>query len=134
MLYGRTTELAAITKLIAEAREHRRSGALVILGEAGIGKSALLEHVADMSADMRDGTPENTPAGVRAETRDGMRVLRATGVQAESTLAFAGLHQLLWPVRDRLDRLPRPRPGPCTRRSARAPPAGTTCSSSGWPS
>ncbi|GGS75578.1 transcriptional regulator [Planobispora rosea] len=90
MLYGRATELAAITKTVAEACAHRRSGALVIRGEAGIGKSALLDRVADLSAEM---SPET-------------RVLRATGVQAEATLAFAGLHQLVWPVRDHFDRLP----------------------------
>ncbi|NVI90858.1 AAA family ATPase, partial [Actinomadura sp. BRA 177] len=84
MLYGRNDEQARLTSLIDGAREQRRSGALVLRGEAGIGKSALLAAAA---------------AGVP-------RVLRVTGVAAESGIAFAGLNQLLWPVRDRLDALP----------------------------
>ncbi|QXJ23907.1 AAA family ATPase [Actinomadura graeca] len=84
MLYGRETEQARISSLLAEARDGGRSGALVLRGEAGIGKSALLESAAD-------GVP---------------RVLRAVGIEAESGIAFAGLNQLLWPVRDRLGALP----------------------------
>ncbi|WP_396454651.1 AAA family ATPase [Actinomadura sp.] len=84
MLYGRNDEQARLTSLIDGAREHRRSGALVLRGEAGIGKSALLEEAA-----------AQVP-----------RVLRVTGIEAESGIAFAGLNQLLWPVRDRLDALP----------------------------
>ncbi|WP_308198688.1 LuxR C-terminal-related transcriptional regulator [Actinomadura litoris] len=96
MLYGRNTEQARIAALLSEARDGRdaatgsgggrRSGALVLRGEAGIGKSALLE-------DAADGVP---------------RVLRAVGIEAESEIAFAGLNQLLWPVRDRVDTLPGP--------------------------
>src|SRR5437868_7050996 len=70
--------------MLARARDEGRSGALVLRGEAGIGKSALLEQAAD-------GVP---------------RVLRAVGIEAESGIAFAGLNQLLWPVRDQLDTLP----------------------------
>ena len=91
MLYGRNDELARITSLITEARDHGRSGALLIRGEAGIGKSALLaEAAASLSA---DGPPQ---------------VLRVTAVEAETDIAYAGLNQLLWPVRDRLDALPGP--------------------------
>ena len=77
--------MAAIERLLDEARESR-SGALVLRGEPGIGKSALLEHA--------------------VEHAGGMRVLTALGVEAESELPFAGLHQLLWPVLDRVDALP----------------------------
>ncbi|QKW33559.1 AAA family ATPase [Actinomadura sp. NAK00032] len=84
MLYGRNDEQARLSSLLDEARDHRRSAALVLRGEAGIGKSALLAEAA-----------ARVP-----------RVLRATGVEAESGIAFAGLNQLLWPVRDRLDGLP----------------------------
>ncbi|WP_067792810.1 helix-turn-helix transcriptional regulator [Actinomadura formosensis] len=84
MLYGRNDELARLTSLIDGARDHRRSGVLVLRGEAGIGKSALLAQAAG-----------RVP-----------RVLRATGIEAESGIAFAGLNQMLWPVRDRLDALP----------------------------
>ncbi|MFG2017160.1 helix-turn-helix transcriptional regulator [Actinomadura geliboluensis] len=96
MLYGRNDEQARLSALLDGARDHRRSAALVLRGEAGIGKSALL-----------------------AEAAAGMpRVLRATGVEAESGIAFAGLHQLLWPVRDRLDGLP-PAPAAALRSALR---------------
>ncbi|MFB4317556.1 LuxR C-terminal-related transcriptional regulator [Actinomadura sp. 21ATH] len=91
MLYGREEEQARIARLIADARDHRRSHAAVIRGETGIGKSTLLEWAAGQAAAAGDG-----------------RLLRATGFEAEATIAFAGLNQLLWPVRDRLDALPGP--------------------------
>lgn len=91
MLYGRNDEKARITSLVAEARDHRRSGALLLRGEAGIGKSALLAEAAALLP--ADGPPH---------------VLRVTGIEAESGIAYAGLIQLLWPVRDRLDALPEP--------------------------
>lgn len=70
--------------LLAAARHHR-SGALVLRGEAGIGKSALL--------------------GYAAEHADGMRVLRGTGVETEMELPYAGLHRLLLPVGEYVDAL-----------------------------
>ena len=85
MLLGRESECAAIDGLL-EAARGSRSGVLVLRGEAGIGKTALLQH-----------------ALARA---DGMRVLTGAGVEAESELPFAGLHQLLWPVLDRAGELP----------------------------
>ncbi|WP_019632976.1 helix-turn-helix transcriptional regulator [Actinomadura atramentaria] len=89
MLYGRDEERRRITELVAAARAGR-SGVLVLRGEAGIGKTALLD----------------------AAVEPGLRVLRATGVEAESGLAFAGLNQLLWPIRERLDALlPDPQAG-----------------------
>ncbi|MDV6011611.1 AAA family ATPase [Haloechinothrix sp. LS1_15] len=87
MLYGRDAELARIEALLDGARAGR-SGALVLRGEAGIGKSALLEHVAAAATDMR--------------------VLRGTGVESEADLPFAGLHLLLSGVVDRIGRLPEP--------------------------
>jgi hypothetical protein len=62
--------------------------ALVVRGEAGVGKSALLEYVAGAAADMR--------------------VARAAGVESEMELAFAGLHQVCAPLLDRVERLPTP--------------------------
>jgi AAA ATPase domain len=85
VLYGREAERARIDSLIDDARASR-SGVLILRGEAGIGKSSLLEHAV-------------------ART-DGMRVLRASGVESESELAFAGLHQLLRPVLGLRERLP----------------------------
>ncbi|MFI0448978.1 helix-turn-helix transcriptional regulator [Actinomadura sp. 6N118] len=89
MLHGRGTERAAVDELVAAVRGGA-SQALVLRGEAGVGKSALLDHAATCVV-----------AG-------GMRVLRATGAEPEAGLAFAALHQLLWPVTDLLDALPEP--------------------------
>jgi DNA-binding CsgD family transcriptional regulator len=84
-LLGRDRECAAIDALLQEARAGA-AGALVVRGEPGIGKSALLEYA------RRQAAP--------------MAVLSAAGVQAESDLAFAGLHELLRPVLDHLGELP----------------------------
>jgi DNA-binding CsgD family transcriptional regulator len=64
------------------------SRVLVVRGEPGVGKSALLEYLAGHAS--------------------GCRVVRAAGVQSEMELAFAGLHQLLAPMLDRAGRLPGP--------------------------
>ncbi|MGW4499852.1 LuxR C-terminal-related transcriptional regulator [Micromonospora sp. NPDC004336] len=87
MLYGRTAEIGELDEVITRARDGC-GGAVVLRGEAGVGKTALLD-----AAAARGGA---------------MRVLRATGVEAESDLAFAALHQLLWPVTGSLDALPEP--------------------------
>ncbi|MES9537072.1 AAA family ATPase [Actinomadura sp. NPDC000600] len=85
MLYGRDGELAAIDELLGRARAGR-SGVLVLRGEAGIGKSALLDHAAGAA--------------------DGMRVLRGTGFESESGMPYAGLHLLLGRHLDRIAGLP----------------------------
>ncbi|GAA2891676.1 helix-turn-helix transcriptional regulator [Nonomuraea rubra] len=85
MLHGRERECALIARLLDGARE-RRSAVLVVRGEAGIGKSALL--------------------GYAAARADGMRVLRGGGVESESELPYAAAHQLLRPVADRLAAIP----------------------------
>ena len=82
---GRGRECAAINRLLADARAGA-AGALVVRGEPGIGKSALLSYA-------RQQAP---PA----------RVLSASGAEAESDLAFAGLHELLRPVLNYLGELP----------------------------
>ena len=64
------------------------SRVLVVRGEPGVGKSALLDYLAGHAL--------------------GCRVVRAAGVESEMELAFAGLHQLLAPMLDRLERLPVP--------------------------
>ena len=87
MLHGRAAELGDIHELLADARAGH-SSMLVIQGEAGSGKTALLEHVA---ADAKD-----------------FRVLRCTGVESEAELPFAALHLLLLDCLDRLDSLPAP--------------------------
>jgi DNA-binding CsgD family transcriptional regulator len=73
--------------LLAGARSGS-SGVLVLRGEAGVGKSTLLEHAL-------------------AEA-DGFTVLRGVGVESESQLAYAALHQILRPAFDRIERLPQP--------------------------
>jgi DNA-binding CsgD family transcriptional regulator len=85
MLYGRNSQRAEIDELLRGARSGR-SGVLVICGEAGIGKSALLDYA--------------------AETATGMRVLRATGIEFEAELPFAYLHLLLRRELRRLEALP----------------------------
>ncbi|MGP4094614.1 helix-turn-helix transcriptional regulator [Nonomuraea sp. KM90] len=87
MLFGRSAETAAIDDVISRARDGA-GAALVLRGEAGVGKTALLDLAAS-----RCGS---------------MRVLRTTGVEPESDLAFAALHQLLRPVAGLLDPLPEP--------------------------
>ncbi|HEY1919117.1 MAG TPA: LuxR family transcriptional regulator [Streptosporangiaceae bacterium] len=86
--YGRDEELAGVHGLLDQISD--RGGALVIRGEAGIGKSALISQ-----------------AAVRARER-GLSVLTATGVQSEARFAFAALHQLLRPFLGALERLPGP--------------------------
>jgi DNA-binding CsgD family transcriptional regulator len=85
MLHGRRQECARIEDLLVGARAGR-SGALVLRGEAGIGKSALLRYA--------------------AEHADGMRVLLGSGVESESEYPFAVIHQLLRPVREYLEAVP----------------------------
>jgi DNA-binding CsgD family transcriptional regulator len=87
MLRGRYAEQKELDTLLDGARDGA-SGALVIRGEPGIGKTALLEYAADRA--------------------DGMRVLRGAGVESEAELPFAGLHLLLHSELDRLAALPGP--------------------------
>jgi hypothetical protein len=86
-LYGRRSECDRLERMLAEIRAGR-SRVLVLRGDAGIGKTALLEHMAGQAS--------------------GCRVARVTGVESEMELAFAGLHQLCAPFLDRLGRLPPP--------------------------
>jgi hypothetical protein len=86
-LKGRRSELGVLDELI-EAVGGGESRSLVTRGEPGVGKTALLDYV--------------------AERASGCRVVRAAGVESEMELAFAGLHQLLAPLLDRVERLPVP--------------------------
>src|SRR3989442_6304023 len=87
MLFGRELECARIDAVLDAARE-RRSSSLVLRGEAGIGKTAMLEYA--------------------IERADGFHVLRALGVESEAELAFAGVQQLVRPVMDAVSELPPP--------------------------
>ncbi|NUW32466.1 AAA family ATPase [Nonomuraea sp. SMC257] len=111
-MYGRNREREAIGRLLADAREGR-SGVLVLRGEAGIGKSALLRHAAATAtspATAATPTSAATPAtATRLATAAApapMRVLACAGVESEVEHAFSGLLGLLRPVLDRLDALP----------------------------
>jgi DNA-binding CsgD family transcriptional regulator len=87
MLLGRLPERAALSQLLDAARAGR-SGVLVMRGEPGIGKTALLEHAIESAA--------------------GLRVARVAGVESEMELAFAALQQLCAPMLDKLEGLPDP--------------------------
>jgi DNA-binding CsgD family transcriptional regulator len=87
LLSGRRDECASIERLLDGARAGR-SGVLVVEGEAGVGKTALLDYAIGSASDLR--------------------VLRAAGVESEMEIGFAGMHQLCAPVLDRLGRLPVP--------------------------
>jgi DNA-binding CsgD family transcriptional regulator len=104
MLVGRSAECGALDRLLAGGR-HRRSGAIVLRGEPGVGKTALLAYA--------------------EEQADGFLVLRGTGIENESDLAFAALHQLLARDLDRLDCLPDPQADALRGAFGLAPAPGT---------
>ena len=86
-LRGRASECALLDDLVsAVGRGEGRS--LVLRGEAGIGKTALLDHLIASASDLT--------------------VVRAAGVESDMELAYAGLHQLCGPLLDRLEGLPAP--------------------------
>jgi hypothetical protein len=87
MLHGREAEIAEIERALAAARSGR-SAVLTFVGDAGIGKTALLEYA--------------------AEHAEGFQVLRCSGVESEAELPFAALHLMLRPLLDRIDALPGP--------------------------
>src|SRR5215469_10628918 len=87
MLLGRAAEQQVVDQLLDQARGGR-SAVLVLRGEPGIGKTALLEYALAAAPDMT--------------------VLRCVGIEAEHEFPFAGLHQLLRPCLGWLDRLPGP--------------------------
>jgi len=90
MLVGRAKEVGALAEVLSAVREGL-SGVLVLRGECGTGKTALLDWAASAAGDMR--------------------VARVAGVESEMDLGFAGLHQLLVPLLDGLGRLPAPQRG-----------------------
>jgi DNA-binding CsgD family transcriptional regulator len=84
---GRSIECALLDRLLQDVRRGQ-SSVLVIRGEAGVGKTALLRYAAEQAS--------------------GFRVAQLAGVESEMELAYAGLHQLCAPVLGRLDVLPEP--------------------------
>jgi len=87
VLHGRRSEREVLGRLLAAVRGGQ-GRVLVVSGEAGVGKTALLASAIGSAA--------------------GFRVIRAVGVESEMELAFAALQQLCAPLLDRLDRLPVP--------------------------
>ena len=86
-LVGRRSECEVLDRLLADVRAHQ-SRVLVLRGEAGVGKTALMDYL--------------------ARTSSGCRVVHAAGVESEMELAFAGVHQLCAPMLDRMEDLPGP--------------------------
>lgn len=94
MLLGRRHEQETLDRLVRDVRDGR-SRVLVLRGEAGAGKTALLDYLADaMPAD---------------------RVSRAVGVESESEIAYATLQRLCAPLMANADRLPEPQRGGAAR-------------------
>jgi DNA-binding CsgD family transcriptional regulator len=86
-LLGRQSECETLDQLLADVISGR-SRVLVLRGDAGVGKSALLEYL--------------------SHRVDDWRIATAVGVESELELAYSGLHQLCGPMLDHLDRLPDP--------------------------
>jgi DNA-binding CsgD family transcriptional regulator len=86
-LRGRASECALLDGLVGDVQQGE-SRSLVLRGEAGIGKTALLQYLVESASDLT--------------------VVRAVGVESEMELAFASLHQLCAPLLARLERLPAP--------------------------
>ena len=86
-LIGRDRELAALDSFLGAAAVG--GATLVLAGEPGVGKTALLHAAAEMA------------------TTNGVRVIQCGGMEYESDISFAGLHQLVDPLSDDLRRIPR---------------------------
>jgi DNA-binding CsgD family transcriptional regulator len=84
---GRASQCAQLDELL-EGALNGRSGVLVLTGDAGVGKTALVEYA--------------------VASASGLRVVRVAGIEAELELAFAGLQQLCTPMLDGLERVPDP--------------------------
>src|SRR5690348_5816761 len=87
MLRGRAAECERLDQLLAQARESR-SAVLVLRGEAGVGKTALLRYA--------------------AEHATGFRVASIAGVESELEFTYSGLHLLCAPLLGRIETLPEP--------------------------
>jgi DNA-binding CsgD family transcriptional regulator len=101
MLLGREAEQARIDALLEHARSGV-SGVLVLCGEPGIGKSALLSYATGKA--------------------DDMTILSATGIKAESELPFSGLADLLHPILEQIGEIPRPQEAALAGALAIGPP------------
>ena len=87
---GRTSEREYLDRMLENVRQGQ-SGVLVIRGEGGLGKTALLQHAVNQAA--------------------GFTLAQIAGVESEMELPFAGLHQLCAPMLSQIDMLPDPSAG-----------------------
>ena len=111
ILRGRGQQCGALDGLLVDVRAGR-GRVLVVRGEPGIGKTALLDYA--------------------IQSASGFRVARAAGVESEMELAFAALHQLCAPMLDRLERRPGPQHDTVSVAFGLAQGTRRTGSSSGW--
>ena len=86
-LVGRAAERAAVDAILADAKRGQ-GGALVLTGQPGIGKSALVRYAIDVASEFR--------------------VVRSAGVESEMAFGYAGVHQVVLPILDHLGELPAP--------------------------
>ncbi len=113
MLYGRGVELSRIGGVLEGARRSQ-SGVLVVRGESGVGKTALLANARERAGDMR--------------------VLTSRGVESEAQLPFAAIHQLARPVLEHVDALPGPQASALRGALGAGDGGSGERSSSRWPS
>jgi hypothetical protein len=111
-LCGRDSECETLRGLISTARTGS-SQVLVLRGEAGVGKTALLEHLSELAS--------------------GFRCVQVAGVQSDMELAFAGLQQLCAPLMNHADELPEPQREALNVAFSRGVGPAPTVSSSDWP-
>jgi DNA-binding CsgD family transcriptional regulator len=125
VLHGRATERSVIDRLLADARAGR-SGALVVRGGPGVGKTVLLDYAAAAAGAVASGDAASdgvapgdaasdgvapgdvAPGDVAPPDMAAVRVVRGGGVQSEAEVSFAGLHLLLGSALDRRSALPQP--------------------------
>ena len=100
-LIDRLNERRVLDRIVNAVREGNQSRVLVLRGEPGVGKTALLDYLSERAA--------------------GCQVAHIAGVQSEMELAFAGLHQLCAPLLDHLEMLPEPQRDGSGPRSGSAP-------------
>lgn len=111
-IIGRRSELSLFDSLCSELPD--RGAALLLEGDPGLGKTALVEEFA------------------RRAAAQSMQVLRTSGTIVESAVPFAGLHLLLRPLRDRFATLPLPQRDALEWHSASSPAARRRPFSPGW--
>ncbi|HEY8338910.1 MAG TPA: AAA family ATPase, partial [Egibacteraceae bacterium] len=131
-MLGRQAERQVIDRLLEQALAGR-SGVLVLRGEAGVGKSTLLDYALSRARSLAgdagdvasgDGARGDPGAGSPGTPTRGLRVIRTQGYESESEIPFAGISDLLRPLLPWLDALPRPQAAALRGAMAIAPASG----------